>query len=377
MKMPRIETVPPNSAAVFSGSEEQPNARALATLKKSLHQLRSLDADVRVKAFSRLRSLPKPWLQAGYEQFRQITPTPGFALDCLERMEVLMPDPPIVCDRCLCTVVSPGYEVFLEAFLDTFWQYGRSPDVSVVVFALDEAYHTLAHRRNIIRIQCRSKERLSPAVKGVVYSAARFIQARQILACEADILVVGSLQPLWAALDVAHPGAVLGARAQTGPDRMDLRSVLRYAGAPETDLEFITGLANYNCPFRFNGGVLAGGREAFLHLDAQIRRLCPFLILWVEGGFHGHYADECAMNLCVDLLGNHAELHPTFNQQFYSMDRDHWLETSREAAGLRFQKEGVPSRVLHFVSPNRDLMWQVKSEIDEFGVLPIEAGAMQ
>ena len=89
------------------------------TLQENLRRLRSPDMGTRTRAFGRIRSLPKQQIKTAYQEVRQITPPPGWQLDCLERLEVEVPDPPLVYDRCICTVISPGYEMMLEAMLGT------------------------------------------------------------------------------------------------------------------------------------------------------------------------------------------------------------------------------------------------------------------
>lgn len=339
-------------------------------LDLDLRALRGGDVEERLQAFDRLRTLPREAIEAGYERVRSRSPRVGYALDCLERLEVEIPDPPIICDICICTVVSPGYEPFLNTLLETLTRFGQSPEACVVVFAVDESFDALAAQTGIIRVRCHSLERLSPAVKGVVYSAARFVQARQFLALEVDMLVVDSLRPLWDLLGAVSPSSLLGARVQREGEPVSLRAILGWMGAPESDIEFLTGESNFDGAFWFNGGTLAGGRKAFLSLDSQMRRLCPWAILFVEGAFRFGFTDEFVMNACVGLMGIAAELSPGFNIQIYDLERERWLQTHYKTDGLRFNLGGEPARILHFTSPAREMLWQVKREIDQWGVAP-------
>lgn len=365
----QVPETPPRST---DGTDQVSGLAAHTNLEEDLRALRSRDVESRLQAFDRLRDAPWEALEAGYRQVRSHTPAPGHAMDCLERLEVEVPDPPIICDRCICTVVSPGYEPFLETLLQTLTRFGESSDACVVVFAVDASFDALAGLPDIIRVRCRSLERLSPAVKGVVYSAARFIQARQFLALEVDMLVVGSLRPLWDLLGVVSPTALLGTRVQRDPERADLKTILGWMGAPDSDMEFLTGRSDFNSSFWFNGGTLAGGQEAFLALDAEMRHLCPRAILFVEGAFRFEFTDEFAMNACIGLMGTAAELAPGFNLQVYDLERERWLQTSQEPNGLRFHRGDEPVRIIHFTSPARHLLWQVKAEIDRWGVAPRE-----
>lgn len=337
------------------------------TLQENLRRLRSPDMGTRARAFGQIRPLPKPQIKAAYQEVRQITPPPGWQLDCLERLEVEIPDPPLVFDRCICTVISPGYEMMLEALLSTLACYGESLETHVVVFAVDGSYDAMAYRQDITCVRCRSVERLSPAVKGVLYSATEFIQARQIVALEADMLVVGSLQPLWALMEVTRPDRLLGARITPARrrDRVMLAANLRRMNAGVGDMKFLTDEAGFDAPFWFNGGVIAGGHAAFACLHAQMRRLAPYSILWMEGGSAVSFTDEFLMNLCIGLLNNAVELEETFNQQFYNLRREQWVHTLQAPEGPRYSQEGVPSRILHFVSPARPLMWQIEDELRE------------
>ncbi len=353
----------PKNISVVSNT---PTQGPIRTLQENLLLLRSADPEVRTQAFDQIRPLGKPEISAAYQQVRQLTPSPGWELDCLERMEVERPDPPIHCERCVCTVVSPGYEAMTEVMLDTLACYGRSPEARVVVFTVDDSYHTLSHRTDITRIRCRSLERLSAAVKGALYSASRFIKSEKILTLESDMLVVDSLQPLWALLDVVCPTVLLGSRPGQSQARFKmLPHMTNIMKAKRSDMEFITGLADFDSPFWFNGGVIAGAQAAFMRLDTEMRRLAPYSILWMEGGSPVAFTDEYLMNLCLSLMNNSAEFAGTFNQQFYDLERDRWVQTVTTSEGSTYRQDGYPSRILHMISTARELMWEIKSEIDE------------
>jgi len=337
-----------------------------------LLQLKSSDIDERIEAFDKLRLLPADQLEAGFHQYRKKSPSPGWEIDCLERLEIEPPDPPINCERCICTVVSPGYETMLEALLDTLNAYGQCPEARIVVFTIGDSFDTLAHRTDITRIRCRAIERLSPAVKGAIYSAARFINSRYFLSLEADMLVVGNLQPFWAALEIAHPGLIMGVRP-TGPnDQFSFVGSIVYAGSRASDVEFLTGDADFNCPYWINGGVIAGDKAAFESLNAQLLKLAPKSILWLEGGSTVTFNDESLMNLCLGLQNNAVELGWNYNQMFYTADRKQWIQTAKTPDGFRYFQRGAPSKILHFISTGRKLMWEVKAELDEEGLAPTE-----
>ncbi len=365
----------PSSAQQDSRSDKDAGAenaseKPVFSLEENLLLLRDSDTKTRSEAFDRLLPTSKEELKEAYKLFRQVKPAPGRELDCLERLEVVVPDPPIVCDRCLCTVISPGYEDLLENMLDTFHRYAQSPGVQVVVFAVDDSFKALAHRQDLIRVECHSRERLSPAVKGAVYSAARFIQARQFLCMEVDMLVVGGLDPLWNTLDMVNPSLMLGVRATSPRASFDELFLSLGSANSASDLSFLTGLTSFDCPYCFNGGVLAGGREAFELLDRKMRNLAPYSLMWMESR-QQHWGDEFLMNLCIALLGTQAELKLRYNQLLHNTNRERWLQTDFESGRLVFHLDKqAPSKILHFAGQSRALLYQVKNEIDEYGVAP-------
>ena len=349
-------------------SQSQPpetDASSADLLEKSLLDLRSSDADLRLAAFDSLRGFGNSTIREAYQQYRQTTPDVGWETDCLERLVVEQPYPPIECDRCICTVISPGYEAMLEAMLDTLVSYGQSPEARIVVFAIDGSFEALTHRSEITPIRCRSIERPSAAVKGALYSAARFIKSNYFVTLEVDMLIVGSLQPLWAALEVTHSGALMGARHTSLARRHSLKTTLSSEELRPDGLEFLTGNSSMDCPFWFNGGLIAGDQKALLSLDAEMRRLAPNSILWMEGSSKPSFAygDEFLLNLCIGLINNPVEIGTCLNQQVYNSNRKHWLQTRTTFDGLEFRQGGGHSRVLHFISSARKTMWEVKAEI--------------
>jgi hypothetical protein len=337
---------------------------SISSLKADLRLLREKDGDLRGEAFARIRKYPRASIKGAYSEVRRVPIEPGWETDCLDRVAVEVPNPPIVCNRCICGVVSPGYEDMLDGMLDSLVAFGHSPDARVVIFAIDESYETLARRPDITRIRCKSIERLSPAVKGVIYSASRFIEAKQFLALEADVLIIGSIQPLWSLVDVVWQEMLLGVRPTANEGRMRMVEV----GMDQKlgDIKYITGNQNFDGTFWFNGGVLAGNRAAFSLLDKKLRDLAPYSILWMEGG--PQYRDELLMNLSLCLLNNATEFSASFNQQFSSPDRRIWVTTREAVDGMQYFQEGELGRILHFISFGRGILPGIADEIKSCGL---------
>ena len=338
------------------------------TTHELLWALTSPDTQTRLKAFDSLRHIPKSTLAQQWEESRRVWPTGSKVFDCLERLEIEPPE--IDCDRAIVTIISEGYETLLRSMLDTLNRFGQTPEAKVIVFCVGKAFDNISDIENITRIRCTAIERITPAIKGALYSAARLIGARSFIMLEADMLIVHSLQPLWTLIENARPGALIGCRAQLFSEQFTLREVLAQENAPCTDLEFLTNRVGFDSLFWFNGGLLAGRQEAFEKLEARFLEMMPFVSMWIEGAFEKAYADEFACNLAAGMMESRIELSGGWNVQFYNQARDHWCQTEHTPSGLKFSRLGETAKILHFLAPNRNLLNEVLEEINSVGIAP-------
>lgn len=332
------------------------------------------DVAERVRLFSSLRAVPDGLLERAWRIGRMRQPPLGWESDCLERVDVEVPTEPIQCRRAVVTVATPGYEPLLATLVDSLAP-ALSPDDAVVVFAVGTTYDWLQanypqnNYPHITAVRCAAAGPLSAAVKGVLYSCARWIDAAQIIAVECDMLVLSPLAALWQVLDGLHPEVMAGCRSQVRGERFRLADVFGHMSCPLTDWEWLTGESTFPTGrFCFNGGLLAGGRAAWLKLDAAIRRMGPRAVLWTEGAFYESFRDELLMNLCLAEGGDTAELPPCWNVQLCDGSRDHWVQTTRAKGGMHYTRLGETARVLHFVGAQRPFLSVIAAEVETHGL---------
>ena len=76
----------------------------------------------------------------------------------------------------------------------------------------NEACIQVARKYGALPIACTSKGRLDVSVKSLLYSIGHGIDAERFICLDADMLVLGDITPIFAALDVAPIGSVLVCR---------------------------------------------------------------------------------------------------------------------------------------------------------------------
>ena len=191
------------------------------TLEASLLALRDQPLSRRLAVFAPVRNATKSEVVEAWQKVRAIEPEPGWEFDCLQRVAVLPPEEPIECERALVLVLGPGFEQMCEWLLETWQSFAASPETRIVIFCIDSAYYRLqgleSRVPNVTRVRCRSVEKITPAVKGVIYSLARWVKAEAIIALECDMLITGSLQPLWEAIEQVQSAALLGCKPNIDP----------------------------------------------------------------------------------------------------------------------------------------------------------------
>lgn len=349
-----------------------------AVVMERLRAMTSPDTNTRVEAFSGLRDVPDGVLERAWRAERGALPPLGYETDCLERLFVPTAGLPVCpgASRAIVTVATPGFEPMLDTLLLSLRKWGGADgqggpsDAPVIVFAAGEtADWVREHHPQVTVLACLFAAPPSAAVKGVLYSCARWIGAETILALECDMLVLAPLAPLWQAVEALRPGVLAGCRSQVEAARFTLREVFGHMDCPQSDWEWLTG--ERDGPqglFSFNGGLLCGHRSAWEALDRDIRAMGPRAVLWTEGAFYEGFRDELLMNLCLARRSDTAELPAEWNVQLCDGARDHWFQTTRQADGMLYTRLGKPAKVLHFVGAQRRFLRDVLAETEQFGL---------
>jgi predicted O-methyltransferase YrrM len=277
----------------------------------------------------------------------------GTLLDCLGRTAITLPPTLPRAQRCLATIVSPGFEGLLDDLLGSFYAHSHCQDALVVVFGVDvtPACEQVIAKYQATLLRCTAHARVNATVKAVLYSVARVVDAEQFLCLDADMLVLGDLRPLFAALDACPEGSILACREGNGRGYHNLEHILTAAyGGSSADLTRLLGSPNGEgtYPLVVNDGLFAGSRTALLALDGFIRAM-PDAITWVDERRDIWWRNQFVFNLALARLNCGVELDSDYNIQLHVQDVElHW-------AGGRMQAlwYGRAVRVLHFSGGGR------------------------
>jgi predicted O-methyltransferase YrrM len=272
---------------------------------------------------------------------------PGTLRDCLGRAEIALPATPPRAERCLVTVVSPGFAMWLDDLLGSFYANGACPDCLLLVFGLDAdaACERVVAKYRATLIRCRPLAPLNAMSKAVLYSAALVADAQQFLCLDADMLVLDDLRPVFAALHAGPEGSILAGREGNGSGLTDLRHSLSLVyGGGDADLRRLAVTpeeAGYSLVV--NDGLFAGSATALSALDGVIRAM-PEASAWVDERHDIWWRNQFVFNLALARLRCGAELDPTYNVQLHTQE----VGFRREGGRVRADWRGRPARVLHF-----------------------------
>lgn len=289
-------------------------------------------------------------------------PDPPLTLaDPLHRVEISIPHPLPRAERCIATVVSPGFESYLEDFLLSLRARGNRADALLVILAVDpnERCLALARQHDALVIPCRSLGKIGVSVKSALYSIARIVDARHYLCIDADTLVLSDLEPLFHACSLAPTGRILVCPEANDPNWQRLGWALQhvyFGQAPDLRriAPVLNGEADY--PFVVNDGVFAGGKEALLALDGEMRRL-PGALAWMEEKPRVcWWRNQFLFNLTLARLNSAWPLDNAFNVQLHTHDVE--IRGDGPATDVRFR--GVPVRILHLcgIGKNKYQPWR-------------------
>src|SRR5665213_179504 len=110
-------------------------------------------------------------------------------VDCMDRAEITIPQGLAPAKRCIATLVSPHFEHLLDDMLGSLYANGCCQDARLVVFVLNgnEACDAIAAKYGAAIVRCRSRARVNPMSKALLYSVARVINAEHFLCLDADM----------------------------------------------------------------------------------------------------------------------------------------------------------------------------------------------
>jgi predicted O-methyltransferase YrrM len=267
--------------------------------------------------------------------------------DCLGRVEMIAPQSLPRAERCIATLVSPGFEALLDDMLGSLHANGNCQDALLLVFVLNgngDCERVAAKYRATV-IRCRARARINPMSKALLYSVARVVDAQQFLCLDADMLVLDDLRPIFAALDACPEGRILvcGEGGSGAFNHLGYAMKTIYGGvdADRRRLEITPEEEAY--PLVVNDGLFAGGRTALLALDGVIRAM-PQASAWTDGHERVWWRNQFIFNLALARLRCGVELDASYNIQLHTQDVDFWEDGARMRADWR----GRTARVLHF-----------------------------
>lgn len=282
------------------------------------------------------------WLDPAFDDQPVDGAGAGVVTDPLQRADLTVPAGLASIDRCIVTVGSAGFEVWVDDLLASVRANGDVGDATLAVIALDDAasIHAVAERHGAVVVRGRPRRGLDPSSKSVVYSVGSLLPARQFVCLDADMLVLGTLAPLFGALDACAPDAVLVCGEGNDHGIADLRSALDVAYGGGIDPPFFSRSGPWGrSPLVVNDGLLAGSRSAFLALEQAVREL-PGAIRWMDARPDIRWRNQFVVNVALVQSGQAVELDPTWNLQLHVQDVD--------AVGTRARWRGRDVRVLHF-----------------------------
>lgn len=232
------------------------------------------------------------------------------------------------CDTCIAIIVTNGYEEMAEAMLGSLWENGGCRDASVVIITdqNNDSCQYLAAKFNAIIKYINRIPKDTYIIKSIAYSIARMIRANNYIVLDVDMIVTNSLNPLLSSIGVVPSSNILICKEQEGQSQSTLMSGIDsyahpYFGKPG-DLSSlkVTEHMAHNCPV-FNGGVMAGTREAFFGLESAMRDLMPFAGYWerqevyIQDSIKVKWREQGVMNASLARTGKWSELSGIYNCQ--------------------------------------------------------------
>jgi predicted O-methyltransferase YrrM len=326
--------------ATFVGPGEQPRQ-----ISADVTDTKDLELVVTTGKWSHCHTV---WLDPQLSSMTHNMHTAEPLVDCLGRVAICPPAITPRADRCVATVVSPGFEPLLDDMLGSLRANGEVDDALVAVFVVrpSDEIRRLVTKYDAVLLECEPRSRIDSTLKAVLYSAARIIDARWFLCLDADMLALGDLRPVFATLEALPEGSILACReGNDGYYRNLEHALVSVYGGKSGDIAALLGTPRGEAayPLVVNDGLFAAGRTAMLNLDGQLRSW-PSAPRWVDERRDVWWRNQFVFNLALAQLGCGVELDPVYNVQLNSQD----VDLRDEASRMRGLWRGRAARMLHF-----------------------------
>jgi len=283
---------------------------------------------------------------------------PRTITDCLDRAEIQLPLEIPHAECCIATVASAGFESLLDDMLGSLLANGCCTGALLVVFCVGDpaAVAPVAAKYGARIVHCKPLQPVAVSLKSILYSVGRVVEARRFLCIDADMLVVGDLQPVFALLDACPNASIAACREENSRKYRSLGDAIQrlYLGDPG-DVRTILGKGEAAYPLVVNDGLFAGSRAALLSLDSTIRAMREPRE-WMDARPDVPWRNQFLFNLALAKNGCGIELHAAYNFQLNRRE----VRISRDAGRVRAESKGEPVRVVHFNGDGRNklLEWR-------------------
>ena len=296
---------------------------------------------------------------------------PETITDCIGDLRIETAYVPV--DRAIIFVVTPGFEAMLKDVIEGIYAFGDSRDAAIILFCVNEAYDNTQSWENVLRLKVESPRKADINIRTALYAAHRAVRGpKTFLALDVDMLVVGSLRPLWDLIASQPAGTLAGVRPMAEiihPWDYVLSSYTLPVEDREQDIVMVAGDRRKEL-YHFNGALLIGQRLAWEYLERGMDEATPEVKQWMITG-NPPWAEEAVMNLSANKYCTVVNLDRRWNQMFYTPTaetRDMWMKAEYTDAGVRYHGENGPSRILHFPHTGRPMRDFILNEIQTHGL---------
>jgi predicted O-methyltransferase YrrM len=241
----------------------------------------------------------------------------------------------------------------MDDMLGSLYANGHCQDALVIIFALDPdlACMRLAAKYQAMLIPCRPLSPINAMCKALLYSVAQVINAEKFLCLDSDMLILGDLRPVFAALDACPSGSILTCREGNGQGFTNLHHAYQsvYWGTSDDWENVFSGTTEEAAyPLVVNDGLFAGSRTALLALDGVIRAI-PKAAEWSDKHRNNWWRNQFVFNLALARLRCGMELDSTYNVQLHVQE----VKLSEQHKQIQADWHGRAVRVLHFSGAGR------------------------
>lgn len=275
--------------------------------------------------------------------------------DILCNTKAVLPQVPIIADKCIFTMVTPTYVKYAVNMIKSLHRHTPSmlnTKIVVLGYELSRSDIAIFEQLKATVVKCKCDPTLNKITKKIIiYRIATIVKARKYMFIDADCLVCNDITHLFNTIDHLQPECVMGVKFNQTSKIFSLKdAIVTNYKASEIDCSFLKmSELEKNSTTTINSGFFVASDRAMLSVEQTIKSFMPNIKKWEAQYDLCLYREEAVLLLSLARLQSATLIKDIYNLQMH--DELNYKNVDIIDGKVEFNKE--PVFIAHFVGDSK------------------------